>query len=210
MGRAEQTGFRAELAEDQGRPHETRRAQESRQREQRHRAAEETRRKGAFRAELGPDRPETAAHGTRGANSGGRSPFRPPPPPERAGQQHGGSAAQISGAEATGGTPSGPNSALKRPKRPPTARGARILQVGARFGTPRVRPASPEAARHGNEEVCCEPGPFHRGWGARARTFGLGTRAQARGEPCTATLRSVREALRSALRTLPATLRGVA
>ena len=62
---------------------ETRRAQESRQREQRHRAAEETRRKDAFRAEVGPDRPETAAHGTRGANSGGRSPFRPPTPQAR-------------------------------------------------------------------------------------------------------------------------------
>ena len=33
----------------------------------------------AFRAELGPETPETAAHGTRGANSAGRSPFRHPP-----------------------------------------------------------------------------------------------------------------------------------
>ena len=74
--RAEQTGFRAGLAEKQGRPQETRRAQESRQMEQRHKTAEETRRKDAFRAEVGADRPETAAHSTRGANSGGRSPFR--------------------------------------------------------------------------------------------------------------------------------------
>ena len=54
--------------------------------EQRHRAAEQRRREGALRAEFGPDRPETAAHGTRSANSEGQGPFRPPPP-ERAGQR---------------------------------------------------------------------------------------------------------------------------